>query len=133
MAKAQNPEKFEQIKALKVAFITEQVALTPEEAEPFWPVYNRYEKLLLEQRNLRRETFNKAIKAKGGISNLTEAEAQKLIVKYREIEERTFRLKQEKMEAVQKILSAKKIMQLYKAEISFTKRLMQRLKKRPKR
>jgi len=39
------PEKKQQnIEALKVAFITKELDLTPEEAQKFWPVYNQYSK-----------------------------------------------------------------------------------------
>jgi hypothetical protein len=47
-AKAQNeqpadPQQKEQnIEALKVAFISRELNLTPAEAEKFWPVYNEY-------------------------------------------------------------------------------------------
>ena len=30
------------VEALKIAFITKRLDLTPEEAERFWPIYNRY-------------------------------------------------------------------------------------------
>ena len=43
-------EKHEQIKALKVSFITTELSLTAEESEKFWPVYNAYEE---KQRELR--------------------------------------------------------------------------------
>jgi hypothetical protein len=37
------PEKKEQdIEALKVAFLSKELQLTPEEAQQFWPVYNEY-------------------------------------------------------------------------------------------
>lgn len=49
-AKAQEDipsEKQQQnIEALKVAFISKELALTPEEAQKFWPVYNQYSKEL---------------------------------------------------------------------------------------
>ncbi len=49
-AKAQEElpsEKQQQnIEALKVAFISRELALTPEEAQKFWPVYNQYSKEL---------------------------------------------------------------------------------------
>ena len=32
----------EKIEALKVAYITQQLNLTPEEAQRFWPIYNAY-------------------------------------------------------------------------------------------
>lgn len=41
----QLPEKKQQnIEALKVAFISKELELTPEEAQKFWPVYNQYSK-----------------------------------------------------------------------------------------
>ena len=33
----------ERIKAQKVAFITEKLSLTAEEAQQFWPIYNAFE------------------------------------------------------------------------------------------
>lgn len=47
-ANAQQPEpqlegkKQQDIEALKVAFISKELELTPEEAQQFWPVYNQY-------------------------------------------------------------------------------------------
>ena len=43
---AQNESKekrSEKIQALKIAFITQKLELTSDEAQKFWPVYNRYE------------------------------------------------------------------------------------------
>ena len=39
---AQPPRKGERIEALKIAYITQALKLTPEEAQNFWPVYNTY-------------------------------------------------------------------------------------------
>ena len=44
-AQPETPEKKQQeIEALKVAFISRELELTPEEAQKFWPVYNEYSK-----------------------------------------------------------------------------------------
>ena len=45
-------EKKEKIKALKIAYITEELELTSEEASKFWPLFNAYED---KQRELRQE------------------------------------------------------------------------------
>lgn len=46
LAHAQEPDlsekKQQDIEALKVAFISRELDLTPEEAQKFWPVYNQY-------------------------------------------------------------------------------------------
>lgn len=36
-------KKAERVQALKVAFITQKLELTTDEAQKFWPVYNQYE------------------------------------------------------------------------------------------
>jgi hypothetical protein len=43
----ESPEKKQQdIEALKVAFISRELELTPDEAQKFWPLYNEYTKEL---------------------------------------------------------------------------------------
>lgn len=37
-------KKQQDIEALKAAFLTKELELTPDEAKQFWPVYNQYEK-----------------------------------------------------------------------------------------
>jgi hypothetical protein len=37
-------KKQQDIQALKVAFISKELDLTPDEAQKFWPVYNQYER-----------------------------------------------------------------------------------------
>jgi hypothetical protein len=51
LAKAQDEQDFTNkkqadIEALKVAFISRELALTPQEAQQFWPVYNQYSREL---------------------------------------------------------------------------------------
>ncbi|SEN58449.1 hypothetical protein SAMN05216436_11884 [bacterium A37T11] len=41
-------DRFQKIEAAKVAYITKELALTPDEAQRFFPVYNQYEKELRE-------------------------------------------------------------------------------------
>ena len=38
---AQNPKE-EQIKTLRIGFITKSLNLTSQEAQQFWPIYNEY-------------------------------------------------------------------------------------------
>jgi hypothetical protein len=39
-----NEKKLQEIEALKVAFISKELDLTPDEAQKFWPLYNQYSK-----------------------------------------------------------------------------------------
>ena len=47
-----NPKDAGRIQAYKIAFLTRKLNLTPEEAQRFWPIYNKYED---ELRNARIE------------------------------------------------------------------------------
>ena len=44
-------EMKEKIKSLKISFITENLELTSEEAQQFWPVYNNYESRIIKLRH----------------------------------------------------------------------------------
>ena len=46
--------KEERIQALKVAFITEELDLTPEQSQGFWPLYNELQGKL---RQLKKKTY----------------------------------------------------------------------------
>jgi len=52
------PNKQSSIQALKVAFITKDLYLTPEEAQKFWPVYNAY---IEELKKIKNDTKNVVI------------------------------------------------------------------------
>jgi hypothetical protein len=52
---AQPPRGGERIEALKVAYITEILKLTPEEAQQFWPLYNTYTNELKKVRQTNKE------------------------------------------------------------------------------
>lgn len=41
-AEAGNGNKGDKIEALRIAFISQQLNLTPQEAQKFWPVYNQF-------------------------------------------------------------------------------------------
>ena len=41
--KPDNDDKHEKIQALKIAFITQKLELSTDEAQKFWPLFNRYE------------------------------------------------------------------------------------------
>jgi Spy/CpxP family protein refolding chaperone len=53
-------EKKENIEAMKIAFITNKLELSPEEAQKFWPVYNQYNEKLKDLRKKRRQDEREA-------------------------------------------------------------------------
>jgi len=59
-----NQEKREKVKALKVAFLTEKLALTSEEAQKFWPIYNAFEEKQFEIRLQKTSRFRQTVRRK---------------------------------------------------------------------
>ena len=130
---AQQPQRFEKIKAHKTAFITNQVGLTSAEAEKFWPVYNKYEKQLHQLRVVDRKKLLKGIVDKGGIENISEAEAQSISNKIDTLKDDIHQLEKDKYKELQKVLSAKKILKLHRAERDFHKELLKKLREKRRR
>src|SRR5690606_27900162 len=76
-----NQRQFEQIEAEKIAFITKELALTPKEAQRFFPIYNQYrgeiwEVLGAAQKKMRQEGVRKESR-----DDVLEREAKILAIK----------------------------------------------------
>jgi hypothetical protein len=126
---AQNTDN-ESIKALKVAFITEQVTLTTGEAEKFWPIYNYYtgkefNLKIIETRKLRHQ-----IKEKGGIDAISDNEADLILKRLIEIENEIASIKNEMNQKLKPILSSKKLIKLQIAEFEFNRKVLEELRKK---
>ncbi len=66
--------KFEQVKSLKIAHITSELALTPEEASTFWPIYNSYEEKQRELKKRKIRNYSDRIDQKA-LDAMTDKEA----------------------------------------------------------
>jgi hypothetical protein len=122
---AQNPEKMERIKALKVAFITEKLSLTETEAQQFWPIYNKYEE---SSYKLRRE--KRAERADYDFASLSEADANKLLNSMMDTEREKFELRKQLVNDLKKVLPATKILKLQWTEDQFNRRLLEEMRNR---
>ncbi len=124
-------EKQEKIKALKVAYITEQLELTPTEAQKFWPVYNDYQEKQFDLRHEKMRAILKKLEA-GSVETLSEKEASSLLVQMQSIEENLFALQKKFIKDLQGIMSDKKIMKLKKAEGDFNRHLLKQMREKHK-
>jgi hypothetical protein len=120
-------EKREKIKALKVAFITEQLELTTDEAQKFWPIYNANEEKQFELRHKKmRSIINKF--ENGGLEKLSDKEASLLIDQIETIEDELHASKKAYIKELKTVISAKKIIKLKKAEDEFNKKLLKQFR-----
>jgi len=110
--------KREKIEAVRVAFITQKLNLTPDEAQKFWPVYNEYQdKLKAARKEFRQQPT----------IFTTDKEAQDYLDAELLLKQREFSLYKEYYEKIKKTIPVKKVAQLREAEEDFKKELLKQL------
>jgi Spy/CpxP family protein refolding chaperone len=125
-------DKKDQMKALKVGFITNELSLTTEEAAKFWPIYNAFDDKQFELKNKKM----KAIKSRmddDALDKMTEKEAASLLNQMESNEDDLYQLRKKFIANLKGVLPATKIIKLKKAEDDFKRKLLQQYRdKRPK-
>ncbi len=96
----------EKIQSLKIAFITQKLQLTPDEAQRFWPVYNQYQNEI--------NTFQMESKNGPALQN----------------EEKLLDIRKKYLSAFEKVLGPEKTNNLFNAERDFRTILIRRLQNR---
>ena len=126
-ATAQDHGDKEQIKALKVAFFTEQLGLNSDEAAVFWPLYNEHEKQRQSLREAQRQTIGRQFEDLDAVS---EADARKALERYLELEEQEEEMDKAFYEKISAEFSAVRTLKLFRAEEEFRRRLLREYRKR---
>lgn len=122
-------EKREKIKALKVAYITEKLSLTSDEAQKFWPIYNDFDDKEFEIRHNKMRKIVKQIDS-DGLESISEKEAQNLISQMEVYDDELHNLKKKYIQDLQKVISSKKIILLKKTEEEFNRKLLREFRER---
>ena len=123
------PSKRERLEALKTAYLTNELSLTPEEAQQFWPVYNE---LGDKMGKLRKERRASRLSTKKNHAELSDADLSAVIDLQLALEQKELNLKKAYNVRFKKILPIKKVAKLYAAEHGFRKELLHRTKDRSK-
>lgn len=119
-------ERRERIQSLKIAYITEKLNLTPQEAQVFWPVFNEYE----ARRNEIEESLGRrGPETRPDIAGMSDSEVDKFITDHLNQEYKLTDLKKEYYEKLKEVLPIKKILKLFEAEESFKRMLLERLQR----
>ena len=118
-------EKLDEVKAMKIAHITSELALTPDEAAKFWPVYNVFEQ---KERELRRDRISLSRKKRGQSEPISEKEAEAALEQLQQNEEELCRERKKYNAQLRDILPASKILKLNTAEDEFGRRLLRQYK-----
>jgi hypothetical protein len=122
---AQDLKAQEKIKAARIAFITERLGLTPEEAEKFWPVYREF---TMKRQEIKQE-FKDNRKNPDPKKTVEENEKESLELGLK-LKQQELDLEKEYSGKLLKVVPAQKVMALRKAEDDFRKILLDQIQKR---
>lgn len=126
---AQDREKhMERIKALRVAFISDRLDLTPEEAQKFWPIFNQFDERQLEFHKQKRHLMHKL--RPENAAGLSDKETAVLMEEDDKLESDIQENRRKLTKDLQGVIPNQKILMLKQLEIEFKEKLLKQMKNR---
>ncbi|MBA4055436.1 MAG: hypothetical protein C0490_12040 [Marivirga sp.] len=122
---AQDPKVNAKIHAARVAYITDQLALTPEEAEKFWPIYREFSEKRKEIRQQLRDS-----KRNPDPNKTTEQIEKELVDKQFDVKQKELNLEKDYSGRLLKVISAQKLRTLPEAERRFRQMILDQIQRR---
>jgi Spy/CpxP family protein refolding chaperone len=125
-------QKKEQVKSLKVAFITSELDLTADESAKFWPLYNAFDEKQSEIRRTKMKSYLDRMDSEN-FDAVSEKEAATLLAQMESSEEEMYQLRKKFIGSLKSVLPAVKILKLKKAEEDFNRKLLQQYRNKRNR
>ena len=107
------------IETMRIAFITQRLNLTSEEAQQFWPVYNQFIEKMQQIKGSKTDT---------PLEDMNDADTEKMILTDFDKESKELELKKEYYQKLKKVLPVRKVAKLYRSERDFKQELVKYLK-----
>lgn len=121
----QHKQKFERIKAEKIAFFTDKLDLSPEEAQVFWPIYNQYWKESQEAHKATMKAFGETHVKKD--ETISDKELEKKVDAYVKASTQEQSIMAAYYPKFKKVLPIGKVAKLYQAEEEFRMKMIRSL------
>ena len=118
-------ERLSQLENARIAYLTEKIALTPDQAQKFWPLYNEF---TAKRRDLSRRLRQLRPANTDGLSDqqIREGLNQSFVLRQQEIT-----LEKDYFERFQRVISVRQVGKLALAERQFTREVLKRVATRP--
>ncbi len=122
---AQDPKVQEKIKNLRIAYISDKLGLTPEQAEKFWPVYREFSD---KRRAIRQEYVESRKEIKQ--DNPDQAKQEELVKLGLALKQRELDLEKIYSERLLKVITAQQMLNLRRAEGDFQRIILEQIQQR---
>ncbi len=120
-----NHDHHEKIESMRIAFITDKVEISSDQAKVFWPIYNEMQ----DEMKSVREDFKKLMKA-WRKEDLKDSEAKKLLEDKFKIEQKKLDIEKKYHSKFLSVLSPVQVGKLYLAEEQFKRELISKMRDR---
>jgi Spy/CpxP family protein refolding chaperone len=121
----QDPKVQEKIKNLRIAYISDKLGLTPEQAEKFWPVYREFSD---KRRDIRQEFVESRKEIKQ--DNPDQAKQEELVKLGLALKQRELDLEKIYSERLLKVITAQQMLNLRRAEGDFQRIILEQIQQR---
>ncbi len=124
---SQRKKDFERIQSEKIAFLTAELDLSPEEAQVFWPVYNQCWKEALETHKAMMDAFGEFRGKKADA--LSDEELEKKVEAYVKAYKASNQVLSDWYPKFKQVLPIRKVAKLYQAEEAFQMKMINKLRR----
>lgn len=124
------PRRWNEIMSQKVAFVTQQLQLTPEEAEKFWPVYNAASEEVWKASKKTLRAIAALVNSTKDDATQSEEEIKKLVANLDNCKMNEIKTFNKLFTEISKVLPLKKAAKIYGIEEQFRQHLIKNLSKR---
>ena len=114
-------QRLAQLENAKIAFITNRVALTQDQAQKFWPVYNEFSD---RRRELNR---NGRLLRRNVTEGMSDQQIRENFNQSFTVRQQELNLEKEYFDKFQKVISLRQVSRLFLAERDFTKEVIRRV------
>ena len=114
-------QRLGQLENAKIAFITNRVSLTQDQAQKFWPLYNEFSD--------RRREFNRSgrLLRRDITEGMTDQQLRDNFTQSFNTRQQELNLEKEYFEKFQRVISLRQVAQLFQAERDFTREVIKRV------
>ncbi len=116
------PMMQQRLESQRIAFITEKLQLTPDEATKFWPIYNEYRD--------KQQAFRRDARPGRMMMEVSDTEAEKIIEEQFMAEENLLKLKKEYYGKLKGAIPPAKIARLAPVEMEFNRTVLEHVRDR---
>jgi hypothetical protein len=120
-----DPKVEAKVRAAHIAYITDQLALTPEEAERFWPIYREFAE---KRKGIRQELRD--MKRNPDPNKTQEQNDEELVKKQFDVKQKELNLEKDYSGRLLKVISAQKLRTLPEAERRFRQMILDQIQRR---